>query len=290
MTFAAATRGRSRWFGFTFGSRHVVHLYLQCIKQTVGLCLMVLWWTTWSLLLSPPWIQSCGCVWVGTFSGWWLAQTAARRGPSRLGWGPPGCRGRAVSGRSEWAERERIHMLLSADLWCGQMLGCGLPAVLPLQKPAWSRSPWGRSPPPPRLWRPGWSEAPRENVPRRSGPVPRATDMEPTERSKLSPLFPKWDWSWMMYFTFRNNKQKVVILFKLRSLPGTSWKETSRSNELLICGHEIKTCGNWHQAGGRSHISLNHMMWALLEDGVLAPHHNLVRASHLLLMIAYIII
>lgn len=44
---------------------------------------------------------------MGTSSEWWLAQTEAQRGRSHLVRGPPGCQGRSVSARSEWAEKYR---------------------------------------------------------------------------------------------------------------------------------------------------------------------------------------
>lgn len=46
-----------------------------------------------------------------------------------------------------------------------------LPAVLPLQKRAWSQSRLVRSPPPQHLWPLGWSEALRGSVPLRWDPV-----------------------------------------------------------------------------------------------------------------------
>lgn len=54
-----------------------------------------------------------------------------------------------------------------------------LPAELPLQKLAWTQSQSEHSPPPPHLWHPGWSEAPRGSVPLTRGPVRRCNKVFP---------------------------------------------------------------------------------------------------------------
>ena len=68
-----------------------------------------------------------------------------------------------------------------------------LPAALPLQKPVGTRSRLERSPPPPPLWRQGWSEVPRGNVPQRRGPVRRCNKgFSLFELNQRNQMWAKW--------------------------------------------------------------------------------------------------
>lgn len=77
----------------------------------------------------------------------------------------------------EQRKREYTHAAICRTMtWWNCLDVTDIPVVLPPQKRAWSQSQLVRSPPPQRLWPPGWSEALHGSVPQRSGPLGGTTE------------------------------------------------------------------------------------------------------------------